>query len=86
MTVAHSLSISLRISHWRENSRTGERIDLYQCCWSRAEVPFRVSGEKDFGQQSKFQGQFALLLKTAGLSDRVEEDARIRKRQNERSL
>jgi hypothetical protein len=37
------------------------------------------------GQQSKFQRQFALLLKTAGLSDRVEEDARTRTRQNERS-
>ena len=57
MTVAHSLSISLRISHWRENSRTGERIDLYQCCWSRAEVPFRVSGEKEF-----YRGGIVYLL------------------------
>ena len=38
------------------------------------------------GQQPKFQVQFALLLKTAGLSDRVEEDARTRNLQNERSL
>ena len=38
------------------------------------------------GQQLRFQVQFALLLKTAGLSDLVEEDARTRKFQNERSL
>ena len=38
------------------------------------------------GRQLRFQVQFALLLKTAGLSDLVEEDARTRKLQNERSL
>lgn len=38
------------------------------------------------GQQLKFQVQFALLLKTAGLFDLVEEDARTRELQNERSL
>ena len=48
MTIAHSLSISFRISHWRENSRAGERIDLHQCCWRRAEVSFHASVEKDF--------------------------------------
>ena len=47
MTIAHRLSISLRISHWRENARAGARIDLHQCCWGRAEVSFQAGGEKD---------------------------------------
>ena len=57
MTIAHRLSISLRISHWRENARAGERIDLHQCCWRRAEVSFHASGEKDF-----YRGGIVYLL------------------------